>query len=622
MRAPNELFAKPAVETIRRADGTLILRSLSDLGAYPASMGTYLEHWAMTAPDRAFLVERDQHGIWQVLTYGQVRQRVRRVATALLKRGLTASRPVMVLSDNSIEHAIIMLAAMHSGVPSVSVSPAYSLMSADFAKLRRIVSLVEPGVIYADSTRRYGPAFEAVRELHAATLVCGQNQSGRGTIGFEELEAEEDAPAVDDAFARVGPDTIAKLLFTSGSTGEPKGVINTQRMLVSNQQARAQCWPFLEREAPILVDWLPWSHTFGGNHNFNLVLRFGGTMYIDTGRPTPGRFSTSLTNLSEIAPTIYFNVPRGYEMLAPALKAQAELRSTFFSRLRVIFYAAAALPQHVWQALMELTVRPSGERVQLVSAWGATETAPLVTDCHFQAARSGCIGVPVPGATLKLLPSGEKLEVRVRGPNVTPGYFKRPNLTAQSFDEEGFYRIGDAVRFVDEEHPDRGLAFDGRVSEDFKLDSGTWVNVTALRLRAIGALTPVAQDVVITGHDCRSVGILIFPDIPACAALCAGLPADPATDLILSHPNVRAHVASALEKLRAEGAGSSMHPIAALLMSEPPSIDAGEITDKGYINQSAVLRRRRHLVDRLHAADSPDVIGLSQNRDSSDAPYI
>jgi feruloyl-CoA synthase len=613
MRQPNELFAIPAIETMRRADGTLTLRSLSELGAYPASMGTYLEQWARTDPDRAFLAERDQHSAWQVLTYARARERVRRVATALLRRELSVSRPVMVLSDNSIEHAILMLAAMHVGVPSVSVSPAYSLLSGDFAKLRKIVSLVEPGLIYADSPERYRPALEAVRDLHGALLVCREGQNGAGAIGFESLEAEEDAPAVADALARVGPDTVAKLLFTSGSTGEPKGVINTQRMLLSSQQAKAQCWPFLEREAPILVDWLPWSHTFGANHNFNLVLRFGGTMYIDAGRPSAGLFPVSLNNLKEIAPTIYLNVPRGYEMLVAALKADAELRHTFFSRLRVIFYAAAALPQHLWEALLELADRTAGARVPLVSAWGATETAPLVTDCHFQAARSGCIGVPVPGTLLKLLPNGDKLEVRVMGPNVTPGYFKRPDLTAQNFDEEGFYRTGDAVRFVDEDHPDRGLLFDGRIAEDFKLDSGTWVNVTALRLRAISALAPVAQDVVIAGHDRPYLAILIFPNLQACASLCDDLLPGAPTDAVLSHRSVRAHVALALEKLRAECAGSSMHAKAALLMREPPSIDAGEITDKGYINQRAVLRKRGDLVARLYAEESPEVISLAHN---------
>lgn len=608
-----KLFAAPATVMERRADGALILRARSELGAYPSSIGTYLEHWAKSAPDRPFLVQRDRHGTWQVLTYAEAARRVRRVATALLRHGLSASSPVIVLSDNSIEHAVLIFAAMHVGVPSVSVSTAYSLLSGDFAKLRNIVSLVDPGLIYANDPGRYRLALEAIRNRHSAIVVSEHGLGGPQEIGFEALEAEEDQRAVDEAFARVGPDTVAKLLFTSGSTGEPKGVINTQRMLVSNQQAKVQCWPFLEAEPPILLDWLPWSHTFGANHNLNLVLRFGGTMYIDGGRPTPSQFATSLANLKEIAPTIYFNVPRAYEMLVAALEADAELRQTFFSRLQVIFYAAAALPQHLWEALIALSIRTTGRQVPLISAWGSTETAPLVTDCHFQAARSGCIGVPVPGAILKLVPSGEKLEVRIKGPCVTPGYFKRPDLTAQNFDDEEFYRIGDAVRFVDEEHPEQGLFFDGRVSEDFKLDSGTWVNVTALRLKAISALAPVAQDVVIAGHDRASARLLVFPNVSACRTLCGALPSNAAAELVLSHPNVRAHVASGLERLRAEGRGSSMHATAALLMSEPASIDAGEITDKGYINQRTVLGRRSTLVARLYAEDAPDVIRLSQN---------
>ncbi len=615
MRPRPGLFADAALECQADPDGTLLLRSPSALEAYPASMGFYLEQWARAAPDRAFLAERDASEGWRILTYAQARRRVRRVATAMLRRGLSADRPVMILSDNGIEHALLMLAALHVGIPSVSVSPAYSLLSRDFAKLRGIVCLVGPGVIYADDPPRYRDALEAVRGLHSAVLVAGQGRGEGAALGFEGLDVEEDRSAVDAAFAQVGPDTVAKLLFTSGSTGEPKGVINTQRMLVSNQQARGQCWPFLERVSPTLVDWLPWSHTFGGNHNFNLVLRFGGTLYIDAGRPVCGRFAPTVANLKEIAPTVYLNVPRGYEMLVPALEQDPELRQRFFSCLELMFYAAAALPQHLWEALTALAVRTVGAPVPLVSAWGATETAPLVTDCHFQASGTGCIGIPVPGVVLKLLSGGEKLEVRVKGPNVTPGYFKRPDLTARAFDEQGFYRIGDAVRFVDRAHPERGLLFDGRVAEDFKLDSGTWVSVTALRLRAISALAPIAQDVVVAGHDRPGVRLLIFPDLAACASLCADVRADAWSGEILSHPAVRARVAQGLRAMRAEGGGSSRYAMAALLMDEPASIDAGEITDKGYLNQGAVLRRRADLVTRLYAADTPDVIPLAESAD-------
>jgi feruloyl-CoA synthase len=411
------------------------------------------------------------------------------------------------------------------------------------------------------------------------------------------------------AFASVTVDTVAKILFTSGSTDEPKGVINTQRMLCSNQQARAQVWPFLQAQPPLLVDWLPWNHTFGGNHNFNLILRNGGTLYIDGGRPTPVLFPQTLANLREVAPTVFFNVPRGYELLVPALRADAELCHTFFSRLQVIFYAAASLPLHLWKALTELPAEATGA-IPLVSAWGSTETAPLATDCHFQADGPGVIGLPVPGCELKLLPDGSKLEVRVRGPNVSPGYWGQPDLTAKHFDDEGFYLIGDAIRFVDEVTPERGLVFDGRVSEDFKLTTGTWVRVGNLRTLAIAALAPIAQDVVVAGHDRTAVSFLIFPNIPACRALCAGLDADAPVQQVIGHPTVRAHVVNGLLTLRSQGPASSTHAVGALVLTEPPSIDSGEITDKGYINQRTVLALRKESLEALYTPNHPAVIAV------------
>ena len=362
------------------------------------------------------------------------------------------------------------------------------------------------------------------------------------------------AAAVASAFDAVTPDTVAKILFTSGSTAEPKGVINTHRMLCSSQQAKAQVWPFLETQPPVLVDWLPWNHTFGGNHNFNLVLRNGGTLYIDGGRPVPSQFARSLENLRDIAPTLYVNVPRGFELLVPALQGDPQLRERFFSRLQLIFYAAASLPSHLWDALIELSIRATGAPVPLVSAWGSTETAPLATDCHFQAPQPGVIGLPVPGCELKLLANGAKWEVRVRGANVFPGYWGEPNLTARHFDEEGFYRIGDAVRFADEAAPERGLVFDGRISEDFKLTTGTWVSVGNLRVRAVAALAPIAQDVVVAGHERSEVRFLIFPNIAACRTLCPDLTHDTPVAEVLAHPRVRAHVAQALAALRHQDA--------------------------------------------------------------------
>jgi feruloyl-CoA synthase len=525
-----------------------------------------------------------------------------------LRRKLSPERPIVVLSDNGIDHALLTLAAMHAGIPLAALSPAYSLMSKDFAKLTAIVRLLEPGLIFVAEPARFAAALAALNGLHTAEIVVGSTSMATGATRLGDIETDDDA-AVDVAFASVRPDTIAKFLFTSGSTGEPKAVINTQRMLCANQQAKVQLWPFLVSEPPAIVDWLPWSHTFGANHNFFMVLRNGGTLYIDAGKPVPGMFERSVLNLREIAPTIYFNVPRGYDMLIGALQADKALRATFFSRLSVLFYAGAALPQNLWDALNELSVAELGYQVPLVTSWGSTETAPLATDCHFQAPRPGVIGNPVPGTELKLVPSGDtgKFEIRVRGQNVTPGYWKQPQLTADAFDDEGFYRIGDAVRFFDPARPDAGLVFDGRLAEDFKLATGTRVNVGSLRVRGIAALSPLAQDIVVTGHDGEWCGFLVFPNLAACRSF-ADLPGDAPAAAVIAHPAIRERIRRGLEALREAGEGSSTHAARALLLVEPPSIDAGEITDKGYINQRAVRERRKVEVALLHAREPAEPV--------------
>jgi feruloyl-CoA synthase len=413
------------------------------------------------------------------------------------------------------------------------------------------------------------------------------------------MASTPESNAVEEAFAAVTPDTIAKFLFTSGSTGRPKAVINTQRMLTSSQQAKAQTWPFLDRvENLVILDWLPWSHTFGANHNFNLVLRNGGTLYIDGGKPAPGLFATSLANLRSIMPTVYFNVPRGFDMLIAALREDEALCRRFFSEVKFAFYAGAALPQNLWDALEVLSIKTIGSAMPMVSAWGSTETSPLATDCHFQAERSGNIGVPIPGTELKLVRSGDKLEVRVRGPNVTPGYWKAPELTAKAFDAEGFYLIGDAVTFADPDRPERGLFFDGRVAEDFKLNSGTWVSVGTLRLAGIAALSPLAQDIVVAGHGGDEVRFLVFPNLAACRA-CAGLEDNASVDEVILNAKVRGAIAQGLARLKAQGGASSTFATRAMLLAEPASVDGGEITDKGYINQRAVLTRRKDALAKL-----------------------
>ncbi|MFB9261751.1 feruloyl-CoA synthase [Bradyrhizobium erythrophlei] len=590
---PQSLFATPAIVADRRLDGSILVRSTTPLKESARCIGDWLEHWAQRAPDRIFLGERaGAEAPWTTVSYRDALKTVRAAASWILARGLSTERPLVILSDNSVDHALFALAAQHVGVPAAAISPAYSLMSRDFDKLKSMIGLLDPGAIYVTSTKPFAAALAAIRPLHHANVVSG-NPDDADALPFRDVTATPETSGVATAFAAVTPDTIAKFLFTSGSTGTPKAVINTQRMLTSSQQAKAQTWTFLEDASSdlVILDWLPWSHTFGANHNFNLVLRNGGTLYIDGGKPAPGLFATSLANLRSVVPTVYFNVPRGFDMLISALRTDEELRRKFFEGTKFAFYAGAALPQNLWDALEELSLQTVGRRLPMVSAWGSTETSPLATDCHFLAKRSGNIGVPIPGTELKLVPSGDKLEVRVRGPNVTPGYWKAPELTAQAFDAEGFYLIGDAVTFADPARPELGLFFDGRVAEDFKLNSGTWVSVGTLRVAGIAALAPLAQDIVVTGHGRDEVRFLVFPNIAACRAA-AGLPESADVKDVIGHPAVRAAIAQGLAKLKAQGGHSSGHATRALLLAEAASVDGGEITDKGYINQRAVLTRR------------------------------
>lgn len=601
------MFTEPLVLIEARADGTRILRSGIPLpDSYARCVGEWLEHWARVTPERMFLAQRGADGAWLEVSYGEARQRVVRIASWLLGQNLSPERPVVMLSDNAIEHALLMLAAMHIGVPSCAISSGNSLLSKDHAKLKGNIELLRPGVIYADPVERFLPAIEAIRHLHNGVVVAGGGSARvEGTIPFAELEGEANEAAVMSAFARITPDTIGKFLFTSGSVGTPKAVINTQRMMCSNQKAKELMWPVLAEEPPVLMEWLPWSHTFGSNHNFNMVLRWGGSLYIDEGKPTPAQIATTVANLKEVSPTVYFNVPRAYDMLVPLLREDKALRDNFFRRLKFIFYAGAALPNHLWSALEDLSEESTGRRILMVSSWGATETGPMATDCHFRAVRSGVIGVPVPGTALKLVPAADKMEVRVKGPNVFPGYWRQPDVTAKAFDDEGYYMIGDAVEFVDVVRPALGLVFDGRVGEDFKLLTGTWVHVGSLRVAGIDALKPVAQDIVVTGHDRDEIGFLVFPNIPECRTLCPTLPLDAPVEQVLTNPAVLSRIRQGMAMMKNLGGGTSTYPARALLVAEPPSVEAGEITDKGYINQRAVLNRRADLVAYLYA-DVPD----------------
>jgi feruloyl-CoA synthase len=587
-------LAPPEVLSTPLAGGGFILRSPHPLQPHARCVGEWVEQWAEQSPDTAALAERAADGNWRLLSYRQLRQAIGAVAQSLLDMKLAPGAPVVILSDNAVDNAVLMLAALHLGRPVCTVSSAYSRMARDFTKLHGILAALRPGLVYASDASAYGPALAGFDLRGAPTVFSQGAESVAGAIAFSSMLATREGPAVAEAFMAIRPDDHAKYLLTSGSTGQPKVVINSHRMLCANQQQIAQTWRFLADEKPVILDWLPWSHTFGGNHNLNLALRNGGTLYIDDGRPVPGLVDKTLRNLREVRPTLYFNVPRGFDMLLPALESDPALARDVFSRLRLAFYAGAALPQASWDRLQAVAATVRDEPVWLTTSWGATETAPAVTSAHWQLDRAGVIGLPLPGVELKFVPNGEKLEMRVRGVSVFPGYRDAPELTRTAFDEDGFYRIGDAGFLADPARPAAGVVFNGRVAEDFKLTTGTWVSVGTLRVRLLSALAPLAQDAVITGHDRDEVGALLFPSAQA---------------LAMDDADRTARTAAALRALQAEGGGSSQCPKRVMWLAEPPNADAGEITDKGYLNQRAVLQRRAGEVARLHASPrDPGVI--------------
>jgi feruloyl-CoA synthase len=602
-----QVHIAPSEVVIERAPcGVIYARSPHPLGPYPEKLTERLDHWAAVAPDRTFLAKRGPDGEWRRLTYSAAREQARRVAQSLINRGLSAERPIAILSGNDLEHALLGLGALYAGVPYAPISPAYSLISTDFAKLRHIIGLLTPGLVFAASGTHFRRALEAVLSPHTELVVTADPLPG-ATL-FADLLAAAPGPSLATAEARVSGDSVAKILFTSGSTGMPKGVINTHRMWSSNQEMARATFPFVDEEPPVLVDWLPWNHTFAGNADFGLVLYSGGTYYIDDGKPTPSHFHETVRNMKEIAPTIHLNVPKGFEALAGALGQDAALRRNFFSRLRMMYYAGAGLSQPVWDALETLSIDTCGERILMLAGLGSTETAPhaLFADRE-QASQAGHVGVPAPGVELKLVPVGEKLEARLRGPNITPGYWRQPELTNAAFDEEGFYKLGDALRFVDENSPRKGFVFDGRIAEDFKLSTGTWVSVGPMRARFLRHFAPYVQDVVIAGHDRDHVAALIFPEIDACRRIAPEIVAGAPAAELLTNVAIRALFEELLREFAGAATGSSNRIATALLLDTPPSIDAHEITDKGSLNQGAVLRHRAPLVEELYRG-SPRVI--------------
>ena len=595
-----ELFATPQVIAEGREDGTLLLRSAEPLGPFAPSMAHLFRRHAEAHPDRLLTAQReDDH--WRSVTWGEGRTAADGLAQAFLDRGLGPDRPLMILSGNSVEHLLMTLGAHTAGVPVLPISAAYSLLSHDHERVRAIVDRCRPGMVFADDTEQFGPALDAISAIVPQQVVARGRRDGAERLA--ELADTVPRSDVNRAFDAVGPDSVAKVLFTSGSTGAPKGVVNTHRMLCSNQQALGQVWPFMHTEPPILVDWLPWSHTFGGNHNLNQVLAYGGTMYIDDGKPAPALFERSVSTLREVPPTVYYNVPAGFALLAPRLEQDRELAATFFSRLRFMFYAAAALPEGLWQRLSDVAADVADRPIPLTASWGCTESAPGATTAHFSSARCGCIGVPLPGVTVKLVPQGDKHEIRLAGPNVTPGYYGDPDATAAAFDEEGFYRTGDAVRPVDPDDPDQGLLFDGRLAEDFKLATGTWVAVGKLRTTLVSEAGGVLRDAVIAGQDRDYAAALAWIDQPEARRLC-----DADADVALDDAHLNRHLAACLKRVNADG-GSASRIERLVLLEAPPDLDAGEITDKGYINQRVVLERRDDAAQRLFATTpAPGVI--------------
>jgi feruloyl-CoA synthase len=585
----------------RRPDGSVVYELEEPLEPYPVRLTERLAHWANVAPERALLARRTPDGkSWESLSYRQAFDGARALSQAMIDRRLSPDRPLMILSDRSFEHALFALAALHVGIPYVPVTPAYSLLSEDFSKLKQLASVCTPGLVFADDGAQYGRALrEVFRDVEC--VVVGPLPEGRAGSRFSEWLKTPVTADVEKAHGAVGPDTVGKIMFTSGTTGAPKGVMYSQRMLCSNRQQVAQVFAFLQDGPPDLIDWLPWHHTFGGTHNFGMVLYGGGTYYMDPGKPTPEGIGPTVQALRDIAPVVYLNTPQGLASLIPHLQADSALREKFFSKLALIYYGGASLPAYIWAQLDELAVRTIGQRVLIMSGLGSTEAGPTPMSAAWDPRREAIAGLPVPGVKVKVVPVGSKLEIRYRGDCVTPGYWRDPERTAASFDEEGYFCSGDAATFIDAERLELGLRFDGRIAENFKLSSGTWVNVAEVRLHAMNVFGVYARDVVVAGPDRDYLTALVFPDVEACRALC-GEAQDSmlCIDQIVERREVSSFFQACLDQLATRAGGSSARILRIVLETEPPTIDNGELSAKSAISQRNVLARRRGVVEELY----------------------
>ena len=602
MSTPHRTVAlwNPQLRMVTQSDGSILIDRMDPLGVVPDRLTDRIDHWAQTTPDVVWMAERDGDG-WSRVTYAQLQAQVRALGQWLLDRGLSTERPLVILSANSIAHAVAALAAQYVGIPSAAIAPAYALLAEDYGKLASVMDQITPGAVFAEDATPFAPAIAATVPDLPLLAVRGEAPN---LTRWDDALATEPTPAVAKAHAAITPDTVAKFLFTSGTTGNPKAVIQTNRMLCTNMVQVADCFAFMRDEPPVLCDWAPWNHTASGNKAFNMALWFGGTFHIDDGNPSPKGMAKTLRNLAEVSPTWYFNVPVGFDALVAAMQADPALRDTFFRDLKLLMYAGAGMAAHTWAALQDLSVAATGHRVQMSSGLGATETGPFSLFCTTPQDAPGNIGVPARGLILKLVPHGDRYEARLKGPNITPGYWRNTALTAEAFDAQGFYKLGDALRFVDPGNPAAGFRFDGRIAENFKLATGTWVAVGPLRAQLLDQFGGLIRDAVIVGEDRTTLAALLVPDLARLRAIAAPGTADGA---LPGDPAVRTALGDALQAHAAQATGSASRVIRALVLTEPLSLTKGEVTDKGSVNQRAVLRHRADLAAAVYD-DGPDVI--------------